>query len=735
MDDLFKDSSKTGSVDYSELLRKFLYRAKTVLRCHWWVVPAALAVGVTYKAVEGYLEDPYYESTAEMIVSGRIALPEDDVYAEEGRNFYGTQIELMTSSQVRQRAIERVELTHPEVHSALTRTDAFREDGFKTLALAAEVKEDTDIFQLYAYSPHPEYTRLYLDAVMEAYVNRRSEMRSRTSERTFEGVQAQLKELEAEIDAGENAIVEFQEQNNIVFIQEQGSAAGAYLADLQRRLAELNTESRALSAIGTGEEAETIILDELKSSGVEEGEASGNALVDAVGSPEDNLKYLTAKEELETLEAQLEEFSIYLKPKHPRIIELKDRIERTDNQLQIYRRQALDRIRERRQVVESRIRNLSQEIEIWERSALENGRLIAEFERLQSRLERAKAAYERNQEALRAIESNENLQQETISVLTEARSPRPSGPGTVRRFVEGGIYGLLLAGGILLVISTMDNRILTASEVGGLFDEPLLGVIPYQREIASENEGNELLQKNDERYVFAEACRNLRTSVFFMEKDGAKPGVLAVTSAVPSEGKSTVSANLAVALSFSQSKVLLVDADLRRGRLHKLFKDGRERGLADYLEGAAGIDEVLQRTGYPNLDFISIGEYPDQPAELLMNDRMDELIRTARQRYDFVLFDTAPILATDDTTCFASKMDAVLFTIRCAHTQIRQIRPAMARLKERKIDVSGLILNCVDTSQPGYYYYRYAEYYTSPNADGKPRRARPEASGQGVTTA
>ncbi|WP_269525655.1 polysaccharide biosynthesis tyrosine autokinase [Coraliomargarita parva] len=724
MDDLFQDDSKAKSVDYSELLHKFLYRTKTVLRCHWWILPTALALGVAYKAIEGYLEEPYYQSDSQMIMSGRIALPSNEVYSEERDNFFGTQIELMTSDQVKARSVERVRLMNPELYEAYLRTDAYKKEGLKTISIDADVKDDTNIFELTAYGPHPEFTQAYLDSVMEEYINRRSEMRTQTSERTYEALVAQLKDLETEIDTNEDAIVEFQKKNNIVFIQEQGSNAGTYLADLKRRLAELKTESRALASLGSGEDVEHLLLN--NNTAAVQDNNSRNALVDAVGSEEDNQKYLMSKEQLEQLQAELEEFSIYLKPKHPKIIELKDQIERTQNQLRILRRQALVRIAERREVVKSLIQNLNEEISIWEQSALENSRLIAEFERLQSRLARSKAAYAQSQDALRAIDANENLQQETVTILEPARHPRPAGQGMVRRFAEGTLYGIILGGGLLFLLGSLDNRILSASEVSAHFEEPLFGAIPYQAELKKDQTSTGLLKKGDDRYVFAEACRNLRTSVYFLEHNGTKPSVLAVTSAVPSEGKSTVSANLAIALSFSKSRVLLVDADLRRGRLHKLFDLRKEKGLADILEEGLPMQEAIQSTEYSYLDFISIGDYPEQPAELLMSRQIDGLIEQARSSYDFVIFDTAPILATDDTTCFANKVDAVLFAIRSAYTQIRQIRPALGRLHEHKINVSGLILNCVDTSQPGYYYYRYSEYYTDT------KRNRSETTGTGI---
>jgi capsular exopolysaccharide synthesis family protein len=708
MDDLFQDDNNSKNVDYAELLQKLIYRTKVVLRRHWWIIPLSVALGIGFKAIEGFVTAPSYVSSAKMIVSGRIALPENDVYAEERDNFFGTQIELMTSDQVRARAFERIKVTHPELHGELVAADGYADEGIQALSLEADVKKDTSIFELSANTPHQAYSQVFLDAVMDEFINRRSEMRSKTSEKTYDAIAGQIRGLEKEIEEGEDAIVDFQKENNIVFIQEQGSAAGTYLSDLKRRLAELKTVSRALVSIADSSQVDTLLSGDAAQAAAD---GAQGTLVSAVGSSEDNAKYMLAKEELERLKANLEEFQIYLKPKHPKIITLKDQIERTSNQLKILRRQAFERIGERKMVVESQIRNLNQEIEIWEETALENGQLIAEFERLQSRLARSKVAYERNQESLRAIDTDQNLRQETISVLEDARPAKPDGKGTLVGLAQGAAIGFVLAGGILFVIAWLDNRVLSASELSKEFSEPLIGAIPYEPKHLGDTD-TVLLRKNDERYVFAEACRNLRTSVFFMGDEAIKPSVFAVTSAIPSEGKSTVSANLAVALSFAHSRVLLVDADLRRGRLHKLFGLNVHKGLTGILEGALSLQDALQQTSYKHLDFVSIGGHPDHPAELLMSGNMGKFIAEARERYDFIIFDTAPILATDDTTSFAAHMDAVLFTIRCAHTQVRQVKPALARLREHHIVVSGLILNYVDTAHPGYYYYRYSEYYT-----------------------
>ncbi len=716
MDDLFQDKSDQGSVDYAEIVYKFAYRAKIAFRAYWWWLPIAVLLGVALMGVKAYLSDDVFRSESRMIVNGRIALPDNEVYMEERDNFFGTQVELIQSDLVKHRAIERVRLAKPELHEALLRSPAYDEIGFKCLEIDADVKEDTNVFDIYAYGPDLEHVSAYLDAVMEEYINRRREMRSKTSEKSYEFIVGQIQELEVEISNGEDALVEFQEKNNIVFIQEQGSAAETYLIELKRRHAELMTEGRTLDSILSESSVDSILLDQLLEEfgqvgeGLERSGSKSQALSTIFGTREDNQRYMNSKEQVALLEAELEEFSIYLKPKHPKIIGFKTAIERTRNQLEIQRKQTLQRVEERRRVVESKIASLNKEIEIWEDSALENGRLIAEFNRLKSRLDRSKEAFERNQESLRAIDSNQDNQHESVSVFEPASEGFPANSGMLKQLVIGAILGGGLGVCLIGGLASVDNRIISANDLADHFEQPLLGAIPYEGN--AEDREAILLQKDDERYVFAEACRNLRTSVLFVGEGGFQPRTFAITSAIPSEGKSTVSANLAVALSFSHSKVLIVDADLRRGRLHHLFKCSREKGLMHLLLGEASYEQVLQETTYENLHMISIGGYPQHPAELLMSERMDALIEEAQSNYDFVIFDTAPILATDDTTSFASKLDTVLFAIRSQHTQVRQIKPAITRLSERNIRVSGLILNFVDLAQPGYYYYRHSEYYS-----------------------
>lgn len=735
MDDLFDDQGggKAKSVDYGELCGRLVYRAKVVLRRYWWILPLAVGIGIGVKVLELQTKEPYFASSGEMIVSGRISLPEEDVYAEEGDNFFGTQIELMRGGQVKSKAVDQVKLEHPDVYEAFTETEAYKENGLRSIKLTAEVKRDTSIFVLTAHTPHPEFSRRYLNAVMDSYTAFRRNMREETSEKSYRAVAEQSRQLEKEIDEREEAIVEFQKKNNMGFIQEQGSAAGNYLAELKRDLAELRTEQRVLDAVVREKGSLDGLIDDgteaVPGGGGDGGNGDGGNLeevgdervLEAIAGTEDSEQYLETMERLEKLRLELSEFSIYLKPKHPKIINLKNEIERTENQLEIRRDQLVERFRERRRAVKNRIGNLEKEVDVWEKTALDNSRLLAEFERLESRLERSKEAYERNQESLRAIESTQNLEQESISVLQRAEGSRSAGPSMNRALLEGALFGGVLGGGLLFLIGALDNRIFTMEDAQARFDEPILGAIPFEAG-RKRTTDSILLGENDERYVFAEACRNLRTSVFFMGDAEARPRVFAITSAIPSEGKSTVAANLSIALSFARSKVLLIDGDLRRGRLHNVFNTSRENGLSDVLEGEARLVDAIRGTGYANMDFLPVGFSVGQPGELFMLESMDQLIAEARELYDFVIFDSAPILAADDTTNFVGKVDRVFFTVRCGYTRAREVTAALGRLHDRQVGVGGLILNCLDVSQPGYYYYQYSEYYAS--SDGPKNRSR-----------
>ncbi|MGE9295090.1 MAG: polysaccharide biosynthesis tyrosine autokinase, partial [Puniceicoccales bacterium] len=565
--------------------------------------------------------------------------------------------------------------------------------------------EDASAFDLQAIGDEPQYVQYSLDAVMHEFLAFKAERRKQTTEKTFLTIMEKVLEKQEEIEAFEEQKLAFQRANNIVFITEQGNNAGSYLAELNNKRAQLRTEIRLLSTLGKSDNAQGKL----------------DALTESRLSALD-VNYENAKQEVERLRAERDEFSIYMKAAHPKIRRLDQEIERQANLLNIYRRQTLGQLDQRRQQLEAELANLDEAISEWETQALKFSTLLAEFGRLNSRLDSAKSVHDRLLASIDSLDITKNTHQETISILQQATRARQLPMEKTKQITMGGVAGLAIGIAILAVVSALDTRVVSAEDLSARFGPPVLGVIPLQ----SGNKGKrlKLLQPGDERVIFAESCRNIRSSLLFMDLDGQRPQVIMMTSAVPSEGKSTLSSNLGITLAFAQSRTLLVDADLRRGRVHAEFDMDHTPGLAELIEDSSlRLEDVLRPSGVANLDVITCGEYPERPGELLLSRRFEELLKQMRQEYDYIIFDCPPVLATDDTPSFANKADAILFMVRSSYTRFGQIKSSLDILELRGMAVDGFVLNFVDTRQRSHYYYynQYNDYYTyRPKGKGSP---------------
>ncbi|HEX5177000.1 MAG TPA: CpsD/CapB family tyrosine-protein kinase, partial [Chthoniobacteraceae bacterium] len=190
---------------------------------------------------------------------------------------------------------------------------------------------------------------------------------------------------------------------------------------------------------------------------------------------------------------------------------------------------------------------------------------------------------------------------------------------------------------------------------------------------------------------------------------------LGVTSAIASEGKSTIASNLAITMASAGARVLLVDADLRRGDLALLFASQNREGLANVLREEISWPRALQTTEHASLSLISRGTAsPGQdPGELLLRPLMATLICEFRKEFDIVIFNTVPILQNDGAMNLAAQFDGTLIVVRARFTSARTARQALDILSQSEAKLLGLILNCVDPEMPDYYYYQYPKYHAA----------------------
>ena len=279
-----------------------------------------------------------------------------------------------------------------------------------------------------------------------------------------------------------------------------------------------------------------------------------------------------------------------------------------------------------------------------------------------------------------------------------------------------GVGGLGLGLGLIGLIAFRDDRFTSLTEVAEKLGQNIVGQVP---EVPCLKGGAPLplLATDDGRHLFAESYRNLRSAILFMAVQGERPKVLLVTSALPNEGKSTVAANLARTLALGGSRVVLVDADLRKSVLHQLLGLQREPGLADVLQQPGDLEKAVQRDSSLNFAFIASGRASGNSGDLFLGPAFDKVLARLRQQLDYVLIDSSPVFAADDATTLAPRVDGTLFVVRSRFSSVRPVREALELLYQRQAKVLGVIFNQADASARSYYYYKYADYHgvTEPN--------------------
>ena len=306
-----------------------------------------------------------------------------------------------------------------------------------------------------------------------------------------------------------------------------------------------------------------------------------------------------------------------------------------------------------------------------------------------------------------------NLQYAALLIVSD----EPVSPNRAKLLLFSLVIGLALALAIPFLIEYLDHTLTNLEEVESAFRMRGLGIVP-QIDASSISAAALISQDESHKDALIENFRVIRTNVLSMGTLTKAPHVIMVTSAMPKEGKTVVSSNLAVSFAHTGARTLLVDTDLRRGRLHRLFGYRKDPGLSNVLLGEVTLEEACRPTGQENLTILSAGRHLESGTELLGSPRFRELMQTLRERYDRIVIDTPPVLGLSETSIMQAHVDGVLFVIWTGNTPARSAKSAIDMLAANGANFYGFVLNRLDLSATAnyyqYYYYSHDYYYQHP---------------------
>jgi polysaccharide biosynthesis transport protein len=655
------------------------YRYRGILKRYWWVLVLTIGLGLLYQGWVIFSKPERFVSVGKLSVRERGGEGNSHAVTNDA-SWYGTIRATIESPTVLERANKDVILKKPELEGKLG-----------TVAISAENEQGTYIFAIKGVGAEPDFTQFYVGAVMDAFMEKRRE-ESREGMRTRLDSLMQTQERErAALDEAQTKLNKFVEENNVPFIEDERQRMANELTAAKKDREELTQQ------IATYQTLDTRRL--LRSETQRPGEQGTN----------DN-DWVQTQKDLAIAKNELQERAAVWKPAHPRYQQLEKDIRKFELQLEVLKKEADEGRKAALDRLNAELETKTKAIEQLEESARSFARIAGQYDALKGEVDRRQTYYNNTREMIdkHGVEAGGV---EILGISQTATAAVPESRNVVKHLLTGLIGGLLFGLVVLFLLDRADDRLASSSEMIEQFTEPILGQIPDVADSRT-SQGLPLLQEDDERFMFAESFRSLRSSLIFMPNQ-SELKTLIITSAIPNEGKSTVASNLAITMANAGAKVLLVDADLRRGDIAALFDTDGRQGLSNILRGEVPWRTCMQQVRDGRLHIIPRGPVTNQSGELLLKPIVPKLLDEWKSLYDLVIFNTAPILATDDTPTLAPNFDGTLMVIRASFTSARLTRNALNALYQRQVNVLGLIMNCVDTEMPDYYYYRYPKYYAA----------------------
>ena len=676
-----------------------------------------------------------------------------------------TQVKVLESESLLEKVVEKLKLhERPEFAYSAGRLSVWRDalgvppaEEIPPLERALEVasqnfrvepSRNTRIIEIFSDWPDPRLAADFANTLADAFIENNLEARWKSALRSGEWLTRQLGELRINLEKSEEKLQSYARNSGLLFTSDQNSVADEKLRQLQTELSKAQADR--ISTQSSFELAQ-------------------GAQPDALPAVLDNGPLRGYQVRLTDLRRELAQINSIFTPQHYKFRGVRAQIEEIEKAIEAERRNVVERIRNEYETVLRREKLLERDYATQALLVSEQGSRGIQYNIYKREVETNRQLYDNLLQRVKEAGVAAAMRASNIRVVDPAKLPRrPHKPNHALNSAFGLLGGIFLGVGFVFISERADRTLRQPGDSTNYLHVPELGIIPASvadsvqqakggRKLAAgkrrkslptasiagaagvpgtngdaagvtrADETVELTAWQQKPTLVAESFRAALTSILFTGQTGGHPRLMVITSPSPGEGKTTVVSNLAICLAEINRKVLLIDADMRKPRVHKVFGIPNQRGLSDLLQGSeslgsgsidqgVSLQEVAVETQVPGLFVLPSGSPTHRIPNLLHSPRTSELLRRAREEFDSVLIDTPPMMQISDARVLGQMADAVILVLRAGQTTRGTAKAAADRFLEDGTRLLGTILNSWDPKTNGYGYYdsyRYYDYYDS----------------------
>ena len=566
--------------------------------------------------------------------------------------------------------------------------------------MAVEREGKSNLMKVSFLSANPRVAAIMANGIASTYIVHNLELRVRPYKDAVEWLSSRLVKLRSRVEDSERDLQLYKEGEGIVSFESKGNILTLELNELVSSLINLEAERQ---------EAEIEYL-QIKSV-IDEPE-----LLPTVPDIMSNLVIQGLRSDELRLKTRLSELSEKYGHKHPQMQRALIELKTVQKNLELETRKMLNAAKTKYEILKSREDSLAKRVEGQKKEVLNLSRKAIEFNVVAGEAFSNKRFYELLLKKLQEASLSSGINVSNAQIVDYATVPKtPVKPRRGLNILLAMILGLFVGTGSALFLEYMDDTLKTQDDVDTLLGLPFLGYVP----LSEQNGKVDTAIYTDPTSNLAEAYRSLRTGVLLSSVDKT-PKMLLVTSPLPSEGKTTTASNLAVTMARMGERVLLVDADLRRSNIHRVFGLDNANGLTEIIAGQSGLKENLHTlTDVENLSVLTGGAPPPNPAELLVSNKMKDLLDSVRNDYDRVILDSPPLLTVSDPLSLSSFVDGVVMVVWGGNTSRDMVVKASRALVSVKANLIGVVLNKALSGTSG----GYAHYYYTTDSDENENKA------------